>query len=83
MKNKAPIDLSQIKDLWTGYRTAFRGEGHLRTPEIQAWLAVGLIVPDKSGENTQNKWIQGGSKRVICLPRKNLGHDEAMQEGKE
>jgi hypothetical protein len=50
---------------------------------LSALVREGLIVPDKSGENTQSKYIQGGSKRVICLPRKNLGHDEALLEGEE
>jgi hypothetical protein len=33
---------AEIKDLWTGYRTAFQSGEHLRIPEIQAWLAVGF-----------------------------------------
>jgi len=33
---------AEIKDLWEGYRTAFQSTAHLRIPEIQAWLTVGL-----------------------------------------
>jgi hypothetical protein len=38
----------------------------------------GFIEPAR-GENTQIKWIQGASKRVICLPLVKLAHDEALQ----
>ncbi|MGA9755915.1 MAG: DUF927 domain-containing protein [Desulfobaccales bacterium] len=38
----------------------------------------GFIEPAR-GENTQIKWIQGASKRVICLPLVKLADDEAME----
>jgi hypothetical protein len=39
-----------------------------------------LIEVGKDGKNTRFKWIQGGSKRVIYLPRRVLGHDEVMED---
>lgn len=32
----------ELRDLWEGYRNAFRGTTHKRIPETQAWLAVGF-----------------------------------------
>jgi hypothetical protein len=32
----------ELRDLWEGYRNAFRGTTHKRMPETQAWLAVGF-----------------------------------------
>lgn len=39
-----------------------------------------LIEVGKDGKHTRFKWIQGGSKRVIYLPRRVLGHDEVMED---
>jgi len=39
-----------------------------------------LIEVGKDGKPTRFKWIQGGSKRVIYLPRRVLGHDEVMED---
>jgi len=47
---------------------------------LAALAREGYIEPAK-GENTKSKWIQGASKRVICLPLKKLFHSEAP-EGK-
>jgi hypothetical protein len=43
---------------------------------LAALAREGFIEPAK-GENTQIKWIQGASKRVICLPIVKLAHDKA------
>jgi len=68
----------------TAYRAvaeAVRGQGDYlgfgKNEMLKALAREGLIEPDKNGENTRNKYIQGGSKRVIWLPRKHLGHDQA------
>jgi len=45
---------------------------------LRALAREGLIVPTQNGENTQSVRIQGGKKRVICLPRHNLGHVEEL-----
>lgn len=42
----------------------------------------GFIDPGR-GENTKIKWIQGASKRVICLPIGKLFHDEVMEDEKK
>ena len=42
-----------------------------------------LIEAGKDGKPTRFKWIQGGSKRVIYLPRRVLGHDELMEDEQE
>jgi hypothetical protein len=39
-----------------------------------------LIETGKDGKHTQVRWIQGGAKRVICLPRKVLGHDKVEED---
>jgi hypothetical protein len=39
-----------------------------------------LIEVGKEGKYTRFKWIQGGSKRVIYLPRRVLGHDEVQED---
>lgn len=49
---------------------------------LAALAREGIIEPGK-GENTKFKWIQGTSKRVICLPLKNLFHCEATEDGDE
>ena len=65
---------------------AIRAQGDylaLGKNELLAALArEGVIEPGRDGKNTQAKWIQGGSKRVIYLPRKVLGHDE-VEEGEQ
>jgi hypothetical protein len=48
---------------------------------LAALAREGFIEPGK-GENTKSKWIQGASKRVICLPLKKLFHSE-VPEGKD
>jgi hypothetical protein len=47
---------------------------------LRALAREELIEPDKDGKPTRVKWLQGGSKRVICLPRRVLGHDETAGE---
>ncbi|MEM3453379.1 MAG: DUF927 domain-containing protein [Candidatus Hadarchaeum sp.] len=48
--------------------------------DLLATLAQeGVIEPGKR-ENTQTKWIQGSSKRVICLPLDKLFHDDALND---
>jgi hypothetical protein len=52
--------------------------------EMLAALArEGLIEPGTDGKNVRKVWLQGGARWVICLPRKHLGHDEAMPEDEE
>ncbi len=46
---------------------------------LAALAREGFIEPAK-GENTQIKWIQGASKRVICLPLVKLAHDEVPED---
>lgn len=48
---------------------------------LAALAREGFIEPAR-GENTQIKWIQGASKRVICLPLVKLTDDEAMENEK-
>lgn len=49
--------------------------------ELLAALArEGLIEAGKEGKPTRVKWIQGGSRRVIYLPRRVLGHDEIQED---
>jgi len=66
---------------------AIRAQGDflgLGKNEMLAALArEGFIEPGKDGKNTQVKWIQGGSKRVICLPLRNLAYDEAEGDGEK
>jgi hypothetical protein len=66
---------------------AIRAQGEFlslgKNEMLRALAREGLIEPDRNGKNTQIKWIQGGSKRVICLPRAHLGHDEPRPEGGE
>ncbi len=63
---------------------ALRAQGDylaLGKNELLAALArEGFIEPGKGGKNTHVKRIQGGPKRVICLPRKFLGHDEVTDD---
>lgn len=40
-----------------------------------------LIEPGGKGENTRVKWLNGSSKRVICMPLKNLFPDEESSGG--
>ncbi len=42
-----------------------------------------LIEVGKDGKHTRVMWIQRGARRVICLPRRFLGHDEVMKDGQE
>ena len=54
-----------------------------RNDLLAALAREGFIEPGKDsqkGRNTQVKWIQGASKRVICLPLEKLTHDEVMDE---
>jgi hypothetical protein len=63
---------------------AIRAQGDylaLGKNELLAALArEELIEVGKDGKHTRFKWIQGGSKRVIYLPRRVLGHDEVMED---
>ena len=43
---------------------------------LSALAREGLIDPGKDGKHISVKTIQAGEKRVICLPRRVLGHDE-------
>ena len=55
-----------------------------RNDMLAALAREGFIEPDKKkGSNTQVKWLQGGSKRVICLPVGKLKHDEVMENEQE
>jgi len=55
-----------------------------RNDMLAALAREGFIEPDKKkGKNTQVKWIEGGSKRVICLPVGKLKHDEVMENEQE
>lgn len=47
---------------------------------LSALAREGFIEAGKDGKHTQVKWLQGGSKRVICLPRRVLGHDEVEED---
>jgi hypothetical protein len=75
----------------TAYRVvheAIRQQGDflsLGKNEMLAALArEGFIEPDKKKEqNTQVKWMEGRSQRVICLPVERLRHDEVMENDQE
>jgi len=55
-----------------------------RNDMLSALAREGFIEPDKKkGKNTQVKWIEGGSKRVIFLPVAKLRHDEVMENEQE
>jgi hypothetical protein len=52
-----------------------------RNDLLAALAREGFIEPGKDGKNTQVRWIQGASKRVICLPLVKLTHDEVVENG--
>jgi len=47
---------------------------------LAALARDGFIEPSKDGENTKFKWIQGTSKRIICLPLAKIFRDEALED---
>lgn len=49
---------------------------------LAALSREGFITPANGGRNTRNVRIQGAVKRVICLPRERLAHDEAVEDEK-
>jgi hypothetical protein len=90
-KNAFPVGYADEEMLYllpeTAYRAvneAIRGQGDYlalgKNEMLTALAREGLIEPGKDGKPTRFKWIQGGSKRVIYLPRRVLGHDEVQED---
>ena len=88
----------EIRDLWTGYRTAFQNSSHhSRIPEAQAWLAVGFelglrfntsmgaITPDQSYDLLNCAWrvfqaLGEKHSRIIQGDRPTLKFMNVLQE---